>query len=134
MKEPSTYFSTTGSDSIIGPNVTVDGPLEVNGDLTIEGETKGDISAGGAVVVGINATLFSDVEADTVSVSGKIVGNIYSDGKTTIREMGAITGDVESAGLTILPGGIFSGRSLIHGRKAEIMVAEKPVKPKKTRP
>jgi cytoskeletal protein CcmA (bactofilin family) len=113
VKKPATYFSANGSDSIIGAGVLVEGPLEVDGDLNIEGEVRGDISATGGVIVGINSLLWSNITADTVSISGKVIGNIRTAGKTTIREMGSVTGDVDSERLTILPGGVFVGRSRI---------------------
>jgi cytoskeletal protein CcmA (bactofilin family) len=119
MKKPATYFSANGSDSIIGAGVLVEGSLEVDGDLTVEGEIRGEIRASGGLIAGINSMFWSNITADTASISGKVVGNIQTAGKTTIREMGSVTGDVDSERLTILPGGVFVGRSRVTGVKNE---------------
>ncbi len=109
-----TYFSINGQDTIIGSDVTLEGSLKVAGDLRVEGAVIGSVTASGGLIIGVNAQLTSDIQADTASISGKIIGNIRTAGQTTIREMGSVNGDIDSERLTIMPGGLFEGTSRLN--------------------
>lgn len=106
-----TYFSASGQDTLIGAGMAVIGNLSVLGDLFVEGVVKGTITVTGGIIVGINSTIGAEIKADSVSISGEVAGDIHATGLVTIREMGAVNGNIDCERLTIMPGGLFDGNS-----------------------
>lgn len=106
-------LGVTGAETIIGTGVVVQGNVESQSDIIIDGTLKGDIKAGGNVVIGVNAYIAGDIVGVNISVAGELNGNITVEGEATIRETGQVTGDITATGLSIMSGGIFVGRSLM---------------------
>jgi cytoskeletal protein CcmA (bactofilin family) len=53
------------------------------------------------------------IKATNITVAGQLIGNITADGEATIRETGHVKGDIKAAGLAVVSGGVFIGRSLM---------------------
>ncbi len=67
-------------------------------------------------------------------MAGRLTGNITATGEAVIRETGQVEGDITSAGLSIVPGGVFVGSS--HMKIIEALgeiPSDKPLTEKKPR-
>lgn len=104
-------FGVVGAETIIGAGVTVKGDLTSESDVIVDGKLEGTIKAKGDVTIGVNAVITAVVYGDNVTVAGHLTGDVHATGTATIRESGQVDGDVTSAGLAIIAGGIFIGRS-----------------------
>lgn len=102
-----------GAETIIGTGVSVQGQLASDADIIIDGTLKGDIKTNGDLTIGVNASITADVQAVNVVIAGNLIGNITASGEATIRETGQVKGDIQCSSLSIVPGGIFLGRSLM---------------------
>ena len=98
-------------DTLIGFGVSVEGTLETEGDIQINGKFKGQIVSGGDVIIGDSAEIKSDIDAQNVYVAGEVQGEIRAREKLEILETGRVLGNVESSALSIEPGGILKGKS-----------------------
>ncbi len=103
--------STT--ETLIGSGVVVQGPLTGEGDMMIDGDLTGEITTTGDVTVGVNGHIKAPIQALNVTVAGTVRGHITAEGDVTIRETGRVSGNITAGSLSISPGGVFNGRSLV---------------------
>ncbi len=107
-------LGVNGAETVIGAGVVVQGNLSSESDIMVDGELTGDVKAVGNVTIGMNARVKGAVNGRSVVVAGHLNGNVTSEEDVTIRETGHVTGNITSAGLAIVTGGIFNGRSTVH--------------------
>jgi len=62
------------------------------------------------VTVGRHARVRADIQADTVVVSGQLIGNIYSSGKVSLDSYSRVMGNIVCTGIVIADGARFTGR------------------------
>src|SRR5262245_17063209 len=98
----------TGS-TVIGSSIIVDG--EINGDepLTILGTVKGKIAIDQALSVEPGATVEANVEAQALTVSGRLTGNVLCRERVELRSDAKMIGDVKSPRIVIADGASFKG-------------------------
>jgi cytoskeletal protein CcmA (bactofilin family) len=120
MPKHLTYFNATGNDTLIGFNVTASGDIKCKGDITIEGNANGVLEATGGVHTGVNSTVRARINADSIVIAGTIEGDINVIGEAIIKETGSVVGNITSLRLTIMPGGIFNGRSATNNNEGAV--------------
>lgn len=101
----------TGSTSLLSRNVTIDGEVQGDENLHVDGSIKGRIKLSGNLFVGASGTVEADVEATNVVIQGKIVGNVSAEQQLEIRPSGKLIGDCTAASIDIREGAVFDGRS-----------------------
>ena len=98
------------AESMIGPGVKVEGDLVSEGDIIIDGQLKGRVKSGGDVVVGLNADVKADIEARSVSVSGKLDGDVVAKEQVSLTETARLQGNIQCSSLAVGAGALFSGQ------------------------
>ena len=99
-------------ETVIGPNSNFKGTLISDGSVRIDGVCEeGLIKTVGNIVVGPEAKVAADLEAENVSVSGAVTGNINVSGRLEILSTGKVWGDA-TVGSFMLDeeGGFFKGK------------------------
>ena len=70
---------TNTVSSILGPKLTIDGDIHVDGDLLIYGEVNGNIECKGMVNSAKGSNVKGDIHAKSASVNGKVAGDLFVD-------------------------------------------------------
>ena len=109
--EEANDFISNKTASFISRNSRVDGNVSGNESVIVEGFIKGLISLKGNIIVGSTGVLEADVEADNISVLGKISGNVCARQQLVIQPSGKIQGDISARSIDIKEGALFEGRS-----------------------
>ncbi|MFO7666458.1 MAG: polymer-forming cytoskeletal protein [Desulfobacterales bacterium] len=104
-------FISNKTASFISRNLRVDGNVNGNENIIVEGFIKGLISLKGDITVGSTGVIEADVEADNISVLGKISGNVFARHQLVIKPSGKIQGDISACSIDIKEGASFEGRS-----------------------
>ncbi|MBU1182233.1 MAG: polymer-forming cytoskeletal protein [Proteobacteria bacterium] len=104
-------FISNKTASFISRNSRVDGNVGGNESIIVEGFIKGLISLKGNIIVGSAGVIEADVEADNISVLGKITGNVFARQQLVIQPSGKIQGDISARSIDIKEGALFEGRS-----------------------
>jgi cytoskeletal protein CcmA (bactofilin family) len=97
------------ANTVIGSGLVIDGEITGEEALTIQGTVKGKIMVTQAVTVEIGATVEADVEAQTVTVSGKLTGNVVARERIELKPDGKMIGDAKSPRIVIADGAGFKG-------------------------
>jgi len=96
-----------GVPSIISADLKIVGDLKSNGDIQIDGTVEGDIDSR-LLTVGERATVKGSVVAETVRVSGNVVGQIKASA-VVLAKTAKVTGDITHESLTMEAGAFFEG-------------------------
>jgi cytoskeletal protein CcmA (bactofilin family) len=113
----------------LGPDAEVTGKLSFATPTRIEGKLKGEVRASDLLVVGPQAIVQANVQADKLVVLGEIRGQVLGANRIEICAGGKLYGDVETKALVIHEGATFEGRSKMG---FEIGVAKELEKPQPT--
>ena len=71
------------------------GKSSASEDLTIDGDVEGSIELGGhSLTIGQEANIKADLLAKTVTISGKVNGNVKGVEKVDLRSTASVTGDI----------------------------------------
>ena len=97
------------ADTVIGPNITIDGEISGSDPVVVEGTVKGRIDTDAAVTVAEQGVVEADVETTDVAVSGQVTGNIVADDRVQITAEGRMVGDIKAPRILIADGANFKG-------------------------
>ncbi|MBN1654200.1 MAG: polymer-forming cytoskeletal protein [Deltaproteobacteria bacterium] len=104
-------MSAGEADGYVGPDLSFRGKLSGRGDVRIEGRFKGDVDIDGVLTVGAFAHVRAEIKAVSVSVAGKIVGNVRARTLVEVHAGGNIDGHVIAPKIMVDHGGRILGSS-----------------------
>ena len=102
---------TTGTTSILSKKIKIEGDIQGDEDLRLEGHFKGTIKVVGDIHVGQSGVVEADVEADNIVIQGQVTGNVLARQQLEIQSSGQLLGDCKAKSIDIREGAIFEGRS-----------------------
>ena len=101
------------ADSIstfLGSQASIDGTIEFQGTIRLDGNVKGKIkSNGGTVIVGEKAVVDAEVFVGTAIIMGELRGTIDAEERIEVYPPGRVVGDIQAPVISIEEGGLFNG-------------------------
>jgi cytoskeletal protein CcmA (bactofilin family) len=94
--------------SIIGVELELVGTLVSSGDLSIDGNVKGDIRAKGLVTISPGGKVVGNLYAEQITVRGNVEGGVFAKA-VQLGSTCRLKGDILHAKLSIEEGAIFDG-------------------------
>ena len=101
----------------LGPRDTLQGRLDIQGDLKIAGTVEGELKATGDVTVDAGATIQASIEGANVSVRGQVTGNVTAKRRLTLGGSGRLNGDGRVGRLTVEDGATLNGNVTMASEK-----------------
>ena len=101
----------------LGPRDSLNGRLEIQGDLKVAGHVEGELKASGDVTVGEGAAIQASIEGANVNVRGQVNGNVTAKKRLTLGGSGHLNGDVKVARLTVEDGATLNGNVTMQSEK-----------------
>jgi cytoskeletal protein CcmA (bactofilin family) len=101
--------------TVIGPNLHVNGRIEGEEDLRIEGRVEGAVSLTETLFVAEGGVVAAKVAARDVVVSGIVVGNVSATNSVTLNPGAKLVGDIATPRLIISDGAAFRGNVAMDG-------------------
>jgi len=106
-------------DIIVGLSSTITGDIKSEGSIRIDGNITGEIISAGDVIIGDQAVVEANIKAEYCEISGKVKGNVHTETQLKIFKSGTLNGDITVSSFTIEEGGIFSGNCDINPDKKQ---------------
>jgi cytoskeletal protein CcmA (bactofilin family) len=95
----------------VGKSLIIQGKIISAEDLTIDGQVEGTIEVGqNGLTIGPGATVRADLAARTITISGRVTGNVTAAHKVDLRASGSVDGDITTPKLAMAEGAIVCGR------------------------
>jgi len=108
--------------NLLSSDVEIKGSIKFQNDLIIDGKIEGEITSPGVLTVGENAEVRGEIKTKSVTVLGKVHGNITVDERCELKGRAQLMGDLKAARLVIEEGATFVGKSEVTPNK----IAMKP--------
>lgn len=113
-------------ETIVGPSVKVEGDLNSDGNIVIEGQVNGKIKTSKHLRVEEGAKISADVSADSALVAGEMRGNIKLASVLELTPTAHIYGDVTTKTLIMASGAILHGHcTMDENEKGRKVVSKK---------
>lgn len=100
-------------ETVIGPNAHFRGTLISEGGIRIDGIFEGTVETTGNLVIGESAKVIADVQANNISISGAVKGNVTGN-RVEVLETGRVWGDLTVNSLLVSEGAYLRGQTTMH--------------------
>lgn len=98
------------AETVVGPSVKIQGDLNSEGNIKIEGQVTGKVKTTQAVYVNQGAKITADVNAGNAVIGGEVLGNLKISGHLILQSTAKINGDINCQILRVEDGAQFSGK------------------------
>jgi cytoskeletal protein CcmA (bactofilin family) len=100
-----------GQMTVVSRDTRLEGTLESDESIRIDGRAKGKIAAQGDVILSSHSDVEADIRAQSVVMGGTVKGTVTARAKTEVTPGGRLEGRVRSKVLIVREGAVFSGQS-----------------------
>ena len=100
-----------GGKDILSSDVEIKGSIKFQKELLIDGKVEGEINSDGVLTIGENADIRGEVKTKSITVYGKVHGNITVAERCELKSKCTLQGDLKAARLVIEEGATFIGKS-----------------------
>ncbi len=108
---PSPPMADSLTKNILSKDVEIKGSIKFTNELIIDGKIEGEIISDGNLTVGENADIRGEIKTKSVTVLGKIHGNITVAERCELKARAQLVGDLKAARVIIEEGATFVGKS-----------------------
>lgn len=102
--------ANTSGETVIAEGVRVEGEFRSNGDVMIDGELNGSLETAQALHVGESAKINAQVSAKSAVIAGTVIGNILASESLELLASSHVSGDIQTARISIAAGATVNGR------------------------
>ena len=136
MTDHRNYLAEHSGKDILSSDVEIKGSIKFQKELLIDGKVEGEINSDGVLTIGENAHIRGEIKTKSITVYGKVHGNITVAERCELKSCCTLQGDLKAARLAIEEGATFIGKSEVNSGKAaaskpEIVPHEEPAAPVK---
>lgn len=96
---------------LFGPESNVDGQLQFEGPVEIEGTYKGAIKTSDTLKIGDQAIIEANITCGSAIVRGQVTGNIVARDSITLQPGARVKGDITAPAFSMEKGATFDGLS-----------------------
>ena len=125
-----TKFGSSESEeiTIISHGVKIEGKITSSGNIRVDGEIQGDIISQSNVTIGEGAKVNGQINADVITIGGKVSGIVRAKEKLVLDSKGNLKGDIFTKILVVEAGAKYNGKSKMGDLKdiGEIQETTKP--------
>jgi cytoskeletal protein CcmA (bactofilin family) len=109
--KPKSFENGNDEVTIISSGVIIEGKLSSKGNVRVDGTVKGDVNVNGNVTIGESGDINGQVNADIITVGGKVVGKLNAKEKVVLEGKAVLKGDLVAKILVVEAGAKFDGNS-----------------------
>ncbi|HEX6335119.1 MAG TPA: polymer-forming cytoskeletal protein [Flavisolibacter sp.] len=102
--------STPNSATLISAGTTLQGDVQSNNDLRIDGTVHGNIRCSSKIIVGPSGFVEGNIEGVQADITGRVTGNITVKEVLQLRAQSNVQGNLSAVTLQIDPSATFNGQ------------------------
>src|SRR5436305_10831770 len=131
------FMAEHSGKDVLSSDVEIKGTIKFQKELLIDGKVEGDINSDGALTVGENADIRAEIKTKSITIYGKVSGNITVTERCELKSKCTLQGDLKAARLIIEEGATFIGKSEVSSgmsvkaasSRPEVSRNDEPAKP-----
>lgn len=109
MKKSREIVDSGQASNRVLAGTSIEGEINSDGDIRIDGRLKGQINISGKLVIGENGKVEGEVRCTNANVSGSLEGKVQVVELLSLASSARIKGDVITGKLAVEPGAEFTG-------------------------
>ena len=99
----------SNSSNIIGKGTVVEGNIETDGNIRIEGKVEGSVKSKSKIALGQSSFVEGNIVAQNAELSGQVKGVVEVSEQLILRPTAVIDGDIVTNKLIVESGATFNG-------------------------
>jgi cytoskeletal protein CcmA (bactofilin family) len=111
---------SSGAACVIGSKTTLKGEITGDEDILVEGRVEGQIRISRDLRIGPTGSVKATIDAQSVVVSGEVIGDCSATIRVEIQASGKLTGNIRAPKIVIAEGAMFKGNSDMSARKEKV--------------
>lgn len=100
--------SASSSSNSLVQGTNIEGTIQADKDIRIDGSLKGTLNCKGKVIIGPTGFITGDVQCENAVIEGRFEGVLLVNDILHVKETARIEGDVTTQKLVVQPGSIFN--------------------------
>ena len=143
LTDQTKHMAEHAGKDVLSSDVEIKGSIKFQKELLIDGKVEGEIHSDGVLTIGENADIRGEIKTKSITVYGKVQGNITVGERCELKSRCTLQGDLKASRLVIEEGATFIGKSEVTSgtgakmssapaHKPEIVRNDEPVTPIKT--
>jgi len=96
--------------TVIGSGTTINGDINSEGSLRIDGKITGNIEVQGDLFIGSSAVIKGNITAHSIELSGTVIGNVHSENLLRMLSTAKLYGDMKVNAFVADEGAFFQGK------------------------
>jgi cytoskeletal protein CcmA (bactofilin family) len=108
-----TQLAEPRASNVLSSDVEIKGTISFREELRIDGRVEGEINSDGVLTIGRNAEIRGDIRAKTITVFGKVYGDITAAERCELKSHASLQGDLKTARVLVEEGASFVGKSFV---------------------
>jgi cytoskeletal protein CcmA (bactofilin family) len=133
LTEHQKYMAEHSGKDVLSSDVEIKGSIKFQKELLIDGKVEGEINSDGVLTIGENADIRGEIKTKSITVFGKVHGNITVGERCELKSRCTLQGDLKAARLVIEEGATFIGNSEVTSGKAPASSNGSPSRAEMTR-
>lgn len=101
--------SVDASVTLIAATTVVEGKVQTEGSIRIDGRLVGDVVAKSGAAIGLSGNVEGNISARNVSLAGKLKGSVTATEKLVLENKSVVKGEIKAARLVVDEGALFDG-------------------------
>src|SRR5437763_16438758 len=98
------YMAEHSGKDVLSSDVEIKGSIKFQKELLIDGKVEGEINSDGVLTIGENADIRGEIKTKSITVYGKVQGNITVGERCELKSRCTLQGDLKAARLVIEEG------------------------------
>ena len=111
LTEHPKHMAEHNGKDVLSSDVEIKGSIKFQKELLIDGKVEGEINSDGVLTIGENADIRGEIKTKSITVYGKVQGNITVGERCELKSRCTLQGDLKAARLVIEEGATFIGKS-----------------------
>lgn len=107
--------------AFLGEGTSFIGTLQFEGTVRLDGRFEGDVFGSDLLIIGQTAAVRAEIQVGSLTVSGRVEGNIVARKRVELLGTAQVTGSVKTPALVVSEGAVLNGTCEMRREEAKVV-------------
>jgi cytoskeletal protein CcmA (bactofilin family) len=107
--------------AFLGEGTSFIGTLQFEGTVRLDGRFEGEVSGNDLLIIGQSAAVRAEIQVGSLTVSGRVEGNIVARKRVELLGTAQVTGSVKTPALVVSEGAVLNGTCEMRREESKVV-------------
>jgi len=107
--------------AFLGEGTSFIGTLQFEGTVRLDGRFEGEVSGSDLLIIGQSAAVRAEIQVGSLTVSGRVEGNIVARKRVELLGTAQVTGSVKTPALVVSEGAVLNGTCEMRREESKVV-------------